>query len=118
MANDMHFKATPWWCWLIPVALLLVATARMPYGYYTLTRVVVCGFGAFIAVMGWDGGTTARIWSVLFALLAVLFNPIFPIYLHRGTWFYFDIGAAAIFAAHLLFMRIRVLQLKGSGSLH
>jgi hypothetical protein len=28
--------------------------------------------------------------------VAILFNPIFPIYLHRGTWFYFDIVAASI----------------------
>jgi hypothetical protein len=91
-------------------ALLLLATARLPYGYYTFTRFVVCGFGAFLAVTGWDGGPAARIWSALFALLAVLFNPLIPIYLHRETWFYFDIGGAAIVAAHLLFVRVGVLQ--------
>jgi hypothetical protein len=110
----MNLQAIPWWCWLIPVVLLLVATARMPYGYYTFTRVVVCGFATFLAVTGSDGGTTTRAWSVLFALLAVLFSPIVPIYLHRGTWFYLDIGAAAIFVAHLLFVRVGLLQLKRS----
>lgn len=99
----MQFKSIPWWLWLIPVALLFAATARFPYGYYTFTRIVVCGSAAAIAVLGWEN---ARPWSVLSGLLAILFNPIFPIYLHRRTWLYFDIGAAAMFAAHLIFVRL------------
>jgi hypothetical protein len=72
----MNLKAIPWWLWLIPAAFLVVATARMPYGYYTFTRVVVCGFAVLLAVRGWDDGPMTRIWSVLLALLAILFNPI------------------------------------------
>jgi hypothetical protein len=102
----MQLKSIPWWLWLLPVAILLIATARLPYGYYTFTRVVICGSAALIAFTGWEDSATSRIWSVLFALLAVLFNPIFPIYLSRGTWFYLDIGAAIAFAAHLLFVRL------------
>jgi hypothetical protein len=47
-------------------------------------------------------------------LLAVLFNPLIPIYLSRGTWFYFDLLAAALFAAHLLFVRIMTIRTKNS----
>jgi hypothetical protein len=105
----VQFKSIAWWLWLIPVALLLAATARLPYGFYNFTRIVVCGSAAFIAVAGWE---SARLWSVPFGLLAILFNPIFPIYLHRGTWFFFDVGAAAIFAAYLVFVR-RVVRATG-----
>lgn len=108
----MQFKSIPWWLWLLPVAILLVATARLPYGYYTFTRVVICGSAALIAFTGWEDSTTSRMWSVLFALLAVLFNPIFPIYLKRGTWFYLDVGAAVVFAAHLVLVRIRTAQIR------
>jgi hypothetical protein len=107
----MHFKSIPWWLWLIPVALLLLAAGRMPYGYYTFTRIVVCGFGAFIAVIGWDR-SSLRVWSVLFGLLAILFNPIVPIHLSRGTWPYLDIGAAIILAAHLVFVRLGWFETK------
>ena len=103
------FKSIPWWLWLIPVALLLAATARFPYGFYTFTRIVVCGSAAFIAVREWE---VSRVWSVPFGIIAILFNPIVPIYLNRGTWFFFDIGAAAIFAAHLVFVR-RVVPATG-----
>ena len=102
----VRFKSVPWWLWLIPVALLLAATARLPYGYYTFTRIVVCASAAFIAVAGWEA---SRFWSVPFGLLAILFNPIFPIYLHRGTWFYFDIAAAIAFAAHMVLVRLVAL---------
>jgi hypothetical protein len=102
----MQFKSIPWWLWLIPVAMLLIATARMPYGYYTFTRIVVCGFAALFAFVAWEGGPGSRVWSVIFAFVAVLFNPIIPIYLKQTTWFGFDIAAAVLFAAHLAFVRL------------
>jgi hypothetical protein len=98
----MPFKSIPWLLWFIPVALLLAATARLPYGYYTFTRVVVCGSALYIAIAGWN---EFKIWSAIFGLVAILFNPILPVYLHRGTWLYFDVGVAVIFAAHLIFVR-------------
>jgi Family of unknown function (DUF6804) len=48
------------------------------YGYYTFTTIVICGSAAFIAFIGWEDSQTARVWSVLFVLMAILFNPIFP----------------------------------------
>jgi len=74
----MQFKSIPWWLWLLPVAVLLIATARLPYGYYMFTRVTICGSAALIAFIGWEDSPVSRAWSVIFALLAVLFNPIFP----------------------------------------
>jgi hypothetical protein len=103
----VQFKSLPWWLWLIPVVMLLIATARMPYGYYTLTRIVVCGFAVLLATLAWEGGSASRTWSVIFGAVALLFNPIVPIYLKRTTWFGFDIGAAVPFAIHLVFVRLR-----------
>ena len=91
--------------------LLFFAMEKMPYGYYTFTRIIVCGFGAFIAVIGWDNSSN-RIWSVLFGMLAVLFNPIVPIYLNRATWAYFDVGGAIMIAVHLAFVRLGWLRTK------
>jgi hypothetical protein len=107
-------KSIPWWVWLIPIALLLIAIERMPYGYYTFTRIVICGFAALFAFVAWEDSLVSRLWSAIFGLLAVLFNPLIPIYLSRGTWFYFDLLAAALFAAHLLFVRIMTIRTKNS----
>jgi hypothetical protein len=86
----------------------------MPYGYYTFTRIVVCAFAGFFAFTAWEGDLVPRVWAVILSLVAVLFNPIIPIYLSRATWFYFDVGVAIIFGAHLAVVRLGWLQTKRS----
>jgi hypothetical protein len=108
----MRINAISWWLWLVPIVLLFVATERMPYGYYTFIRIIVCGFAAFFAFVAWEGASVSRLWSAIFGLLAVLFNPVMPIYLSRGTWFYFDVTAAVVFATHFVFVRIGIFQTK------
>ncbi len=90
-----------------------MATQRMPYGYYTLTRIAVCGFAGLFAFIAWAESLASRVWAVVFGLVAVLFNPIVPIYLTRATWFDLDIGTAIVFAAHLAVVRLEWLQTKG-----
>jgi uncharacterized protein DUF6804 len=102
----MQFRPIPWLLWLVPIGLLVVAIERLPYGYYTFTRFVVCGFAALLAYLAWEGeGVASRTWAIVFGLMAILFNPFVPVYLKRATWAYFDIGCALIFAAHLIFIR-------------
>jgi hypothetical protein len=69
----------------------------------------ICASFAFVA---WEDGPVSRLWSAIFGLLVVLFKPIIPIYLNRGTWFYFDLLAASLFAANLLVVRIGVIRTK------
>lgn len=102
----MQSKSIAWWLWLIPIAFLLMAVARMPYGYYTVTKIVVCGSAVFLAVINWADGGVNRGWAVAFALIAILFNPLIPVYLKRATWLYFDFAVAAVFAAHLVLVRL------------
>jgi hypothetical protein len=65
---------------------------------------VVCGFAAFIAYVGWKESDNLflRLWAGVFGLIAVLFNPLVPIYFKRTTWFGIDIGIAIIFVVHLV----------------
>ena len=109
----MQFKSIPWWLWLIPIALLFIATARMPYGYYTVMRTVVCGFAGYFAYIAWQEDVlVSRSWAVVFGLIAILFNPIVPVYLKRATWFDIDIGVVIFFPVHLMLVRLRWLQSK------
>jgi hypothetical protein len=108
----MHIKTIPWWLWLIPTALLLIATTRMPYGYYTFTRIVTCGFAIFVAFISWQEESSAsKLWSAAYLLIAALFNPIFPVYLKRSTWFCIDIGVAILLVTHLAFVRMGRLKI-------
>ena len=112
--TPIRVNSVPWSLWLVPIVLLLVATERMPYAYYTLTKITVCGFALLLAFLGWENSLTSRIWSTVFVCVAILFNPIVPIYLSRGSWYDFDVGVAIIMAVHLAFIRLRLLRTKGS----
>jgi hypothetical protein len=107
MTVDSRMKSIPPIVWLVPALLLLIAVWRLPYGYYTFTRMVTCGVAVLIAVAGLQGRPVVQTWSFPLLAIAVLFNPLVPIHLHRATWFYFDLGAAAIFILHLVFVRLK-----------
>ena len=81
MTVNSRMKSIPLIVWVIPALLLLVAICRLPYGYYTLTRVVTCGVAVLIAVAGMQERAVVKIWSILLLAIAVLFNPFIPIHL-------------------------------------
>jgi len=76
-------------------AMLLLAIADLPYGYYTILRIIVtivAGITAFIA-----SEQDNEIWMILFGAIAILFNPIIPIYLDKDTWVVIDVIVAILF---------------------
>lgn len=84
-------------------ALLLLALGDWPYGYYQLLRVVVCGVGIYGFYTAYRGGRQ-QVWLWLFGTIAVLWNPVFPIYLERAVWSVLDVvGAAALGVSVWLF---------------
>ena len=88
--------------WIIPAAALLIALAPLPYGYYTLLRIVVCGSAALIAYKQFQKERLVSLWVVLMIGVAILFNPFLPIYLDREIWAPIDVITAAIFLIHWL----------------
>lgn len=89
----------PKWLWPLAIILLVAATMQLPYGYYTFLRITICGFCGVVATFAFLDRTTT--WTGAFAPMAILFNPIIPVHLNRQTWFWLDLGAATIIAAHL-----------------
>lgn len=83
---------------LIPAALLLLALADMPSGYYVLMRIVVCLASAIVAYGSYKRDDSLNASAILFALMAILFNPIIPVYLYdRKIWMPIDILGAIVF---------------------
>ena len=76
--------------------MLMVATLDMPSSYYNLLRVAVT-IGAVLGfILDLEKGAIVGIF--VFGVLALLFNPIIPIYLHeRELWIIIDILAAVFF---------------------
>jgi hypothetical protein len=75
----------------------------MPYGYYTFVRWVVFGSGTYAAwqLLATRNGGTA--W--LCFILAMMFNPFFPVHLEREMWRGVDIAAAAVFVYSAVILR-------------
>jgi hypothetical protein len=85
---------------IIPAIFLFGALIDgLPYGYFRLLRIVVCI--ASVAMVVYSNNVIIKYeWiSWLFIGMAILFNPILPVYLSRSTWIVIDFIAGAIFIA-------------------
>lgn len=80
---------------LICSGLLFLAVADLPVDYYTLLRIVitVCG----ILVVAREYKSDVNFWVIAFGLVVIVFNPVFPVYLHdRTAWILIDITGGAL----------------------
>jgi FtsH-binding integral membrane protein len=72
--------------------------------FYTALRWVSCAAFAYSAVVASQMQLT--FWAWVFGLLAILFNPIIPVYLQRQFWQIIDyVAIATIFLAAIVFTR-------------
>lgn len=77
-------------------AMLLLALAPLPIGYYTLLRLVVTITAVLMAVMYYK--QEKIIWTLIFGLIALTFNPLIPIYLgNKDIWIPIDILVSFLF---------------------
>jgi hypothetical protein len=75
--------------WLIAaVMLVFAAVEKQPDSFYTLLRWVCCAVFAYSAVTSFQ--MKRMLWLRIFGVLAVLFNPIFPLGLNRNSWIVAD----------------------------
>jgi hypothetical protein len=82
---------------LITIVMLLLAIPYgvWPYGYYILLRWVVTGTALFVLWTAYDSKKTPWLW--IMGVVALLFNPIAPIYLDKDTWVVIDFIVAGLF---------------------
>ncbi|MGO7532434.1 DUF6804 family protein [Rhizobium sp. WYCCWR 11146] len=78
-------------------AMLCLATLPLPYGYYMLLRLVVA-VAACLAAFKFYSEKSQVDWKVcFFGGLALLFNPLLPVFLTRSLWLWIDLAAALLF---------------------
>lgn len=75
----------------IASSMLFIAAAPLPYGYYTLLRLVVTGVFIWAAIIAYDRRQQSLPW--VYGVLAVLFNPLIKIHLPKEVWTVVDIGS-------------------------
>ncbi len=91
---------------LIPaIFLCIVPFFKFPYGIYTLLRIIVTLSAAFIIYVNYKKINHVNSTIVLFSIILIVFNPVFPIRLNRELWLPIDLTAAAIYFYHYIKMR-------------
>lgn len=78
----------------IAAGMLVLALAELPYGYYSVLRIVVSLSAIYGLVKAIE--SKSEVWVVVLAGIAILFNPVIKIYFARGVWAMLDIGAAIL----------------------
>ena len=81
---------------IIAILLLItgIADIHVGYGYYQLLRWIVCICSGLITYEFYLSNNKL---FILYAIIAVLFNPIAPIYLDKDVWQNIDIITAITF---------------------
>lgn len=77
------------------IMLLLAIPPMWPYSYYQLLRWVVAGTAIFVAYLAHITNRNGWMWTMI--LTAVLFNPVIPFFLSKGTWVVIDLITAILF---------------------
>lgn len=77
---------------LILSALFLLCLAPMPYGFYSLIRFVAMIAFAIYAYVYYEKKNNKL--AITFVSLAILFQPLLPIYLGRMLWNIIDVIVA------------------------
>lgn len=84
---------------ILPAAFLFGAFLDgLPYGYFRLLRFIVSIAGIMFAVQACQAKSNWGIW--VFGGIAVLFNPIAPLYFPRDIWLVIDAIVGCIFIVY------------------
>ncbi|MFA5935063.1 MAG: DUF6804 family protein [Candidatus Paceibacterota bacterium] len=75
--------------------LLLIALLNNPYGYYQILRWVITGFSVYLAYSYFQSNNKKYGW--IFTIVAILFNPILPLFFSKDIWQILDIITSGIF---------------------
>jgi hypothetical protein len=76
------------------IVALGIALLPLPYAYYMLLRVVMCGYLAFLAYTVWEAKLQGLGWTL--GVAAVVYNPIEPLHLGREVWLLVNIATIGL----------------------
>ena len=80
----------------VGIAALAIALLPLPYGYYMLLRVVMCGLFSYLAYLSWQSGGQELTWAC--GVIAAIYNPFVPLHLGREVWVLINIATIGMLA--------------------
>ncbi len=86
------------------VLLFLALINGLPYGFFTLLRFIIFASSTYIAWLTY--AQEKQKWTLIFGLIAVLFNPFIPIYLNREIWVIIDILVGIFMLISIFILRL------------
>lgn len=78
---------------LIIAVILFISIADLPYGFYTVMRIVVPLLSVIYLFFAFFATDEFRLMHLPNILIVLLWNPIAPIYLDKETWVVIDLIA-------------------------
>lgn len=75
---------------IIIAAILFVSIAELPYGFYTVMRIVVPILSAIFLFFVYMEKEEFCLMMIPNILIVILWNPILPVYLDKETWVIID----------------------------
>jgi len=78
-----------WFTMVAGLMLLLAIPPIWPFPYFQILRWVVMGVAIYNAYRANELGKTQ--WVFVMGVIAILFNPLFPIYFQKETWVVLDL---------------------------
>lgn len=96
----------------VATALVGVGLFDLPYGYYMLLRLALCGSAVVFAIESHDRGWMPAVW--IFGLFTVLYNPFVPVHLgEKEVWTWIN---AATVSCFWLTVGVPLLQQKAAAT--
>lgn len=95
---------------IICALFLFIAIFYWPSKYYVFLRITIF-IGAILVII--PHNIKQLHWTVIFCIIAILFNPIFPIYLHvKSHWIPIDIASGILFLLEAFTERLSKNKMK------
>ena len=77
---------------IVIFSILIIALLPMPYGYYTLLRLVVCAYFCFALYNIYSGDFTLI--EIACILFAILYNPFIKVHFTKEIWMFINVATA------------------------
>jgi len=91
------------WPGIIAIVLLLLTFFPWPYSYFTLLRWIVTAIAVYYAYFLYEKHKKTDFWFWVFVGIAILFNPIVPVYLYsKAMWGVIDVIVAVCFGVFII----------------
>jgi len=85
---------------------LFIGIANLPIGYFTFLRIITSTGAILIIVKEYN--QEINYWIITFAIIAVIFNPIMPIYLNsKAAWTPIDLITGGVFLLKSFNLKLR-----------